>query len=224
VLVEVLEGTRPRREVEVIRLVNDIFGLSAYMEVRALNRLMSEDEAISAVSVAFDPAHAEELYIRLKQLPKVATVSLKRRALESFRGTVATFVLVFTGILTVFAVAIAVGVVYNNARVALAERAWELASLRVLGFTRVEVSTMLLNELAIELLAAIPLGLWLGYWVVVAIGEHHQTEMFRIPTIIAPRTYALAAMVILLAGVGSALIVRHRLDHLDLVNVLKTRE
>jgi putative ABC transport system permease protein len=137
---------------------------------------------------------------------------------------VATFVLVFTGILTVFAVAIAVGVVYNNARVALAERAWELASLRVLGFTRVEVSTMLLNELAIELLAAIPLGLWLGYWVVVAIGEHHQTEMFRIPTIIAPRTYALAAMVILLAGVGSALIVRHRLDHLDLVNVLKTRE
>lgn len=224
VLLEALEGTRVRREVEVTRFVNDIFGMSAYMEIRALNRLMSEGEAISSVSVAVDPAHEEELYTRLKQLPKVATVSLKRRALTSFRETVAKFVLVFTGILTVFAVAIAVGVVYNNARVALAERAWELASLRVLGFTRGEVSAMLLNELAIELLAAIPLGLWLGYWVVVAIGAHHQTELFRIPVLITPRSYALAALVILLAGVGSALIVRHRIDHLDLVSVLKTRE
>lgn len=199
---EVLEGTRVRREVEVRRLVNDIFGMSAYMEIRALNRLLSEGEAISAVSVAFDPARANELYARLKQLPKVATVSLKRRALASFRETVATFVLVFTGILTVFAVAIAVGVVYHNARVALAERAWELASLRVLGFTRLEVSTMLLHELAIELLAAIPLGLWLGYWLVVAIGAHSQPELFRIPAIIAPRSYALSAIVILVAGVG----------------------
>ncbi|NOT53629.1 MAG: FtsX-like permease family protein [Deltaproteobacteria bacterium] len=224
VVLEALEGTRVRREVEVTQLVNDIFGMSAYMEIHALNRLMSEGEAISSVSVAVDPAHEEELYARLKQLPKVATVSLKRRALASFRETVAKFVLVFTGILTVFAVAIAVGVVYNNARVALAERAWELASLRVLGFTRAEVSTMLLNELAIELLAAIPFGLWLGYWFVVAIGSHHQAEMFRIPAVIAPRSYALAALVILLAGVGSALIVRHRIDHLDLVSVLKTRE
>ncbi len=224
VLVEVLEGTRVRREIEVIRLVNDLFGMSAYMEIRALNRLMSEGETISAVSVALDSARAEELYARLKQLPKVATVSLKRHALESFRETVAKFVLVFTGILTVFAVAIAVGVVYNNARVALAERVWELASLRVLGFTRVEVSTMLLNELAIELLAAIPLGLWLGYWLVVAIGEHHQPELFRIPVIIAPRSYALSAFIILIAGAVSALIVRHRIDHLDLVSVLKARE
>jgi putative ABC transport system permease protein len=222
--IEVLEGARVRREIEVTRLVNDIFGMSAYMEIKALNRLMSEGEAISSVSVAFDPARAAELYARLKQLPKVATVSLKRHALESFRETVAKFILVFTGILTVFAVAIAAGVVYNNARVALAERAWELASFRVLGFTRAEVSTMLLNELAVELLAAIPLGLWLGYWVVVVIGAYHQPEMFRIPTVIAPRSYALATLVILMAGVGSALIVRQRIDQLDLVSVLKTRE
>jgi putative ABC transport system permease protein len=83
---------------------------------------------------------------------------------------------------------------------------------------------MLLHELAIELLAAIPLGLWLGYWLVVAIGAHSQPELFRIPAIIAPRSYALSALVILLAGVGSALIVRHRIDQLDLVSVLKTRE
>ena len=116
------------------------------------------------------------------------------------------------------------GVVYNNARVALAERTWELASLRVLGFTRAEVSAILLSELALELLIAIPFGLWLGYWFVVALAQRHQTEMFRIPTIIAPRTYAFAALIILGSGIVSALIVRHRVDHLDLVSVLKTKE
>jgi putative ABC transport system permease protein len=224
VTVEVLEGTRARHDVVVMALVTDIIGMSAYMDRRALNRLLSEGETISAVSVAFDPVSADEIYERLKQLPKVATVSLKQSALRSFTETTAKFVLVFTGIMLVFAVAIAVGVVYNHARVALAERAWELASLRVLGFTRAEVSSMLLSELAIELLVAVPLGLWLGYWFVVILSQRHQTEMFRIPAIVEPRSYALAAVIIMGAGVVSALIVRHRIDRLDLVGVLKARE
>jgi putative ABC transport system permease protein len=51
-----------------------------------------------------------------------------------------------------------------------------------------------------------------------------NSEMFRIPLIIAPRTYAFAAVVIVVATAVSAMVVRHRLDHLDLVEVLKTRE
>lgn len=224
VTVETLEGTRARRDVVVVQLVNDMVGMSAYMEINALNRLMSEGEVVSAVSVSFDPREADTVYARLKQLPKVATVSIKAAALKSFTETTMTFILVFTGIMMAFAVAIAVGVVYNNARVALAERTWELASLRVLGFTRTEVSAILLYELAIELVAAIPLGLWLGYWIVVTLATRHQAEMFRIPPIIAPRSYAIAALIVLTSGVVSALIVRHRVDHLDLVSVLKTRE
>jgi putative ABC transport system permease protein len=224
VTVETLEGLRVRQDVIVTQLVNDVMGMSAYMDLTALNRMMLEGDVISAASVSFARPQADEIYARLKQLPKVATVSIKQAAIKSFMETTAKFILVFTGILTLFAAAIAVGVVYNNARVALAERAWELASLRVLGFTRAEVSTILLGELALELLLAIPLGLWLGYWFVVALAESFQTELFRIPTIIAPRSYAFAALVILVAGVVSALIVRHRVDHLDLVSVLKTRE
>lgn len=224
VTVETLEGLRIRQDVVVVHLVNDVIGMSAYMDLTALNRLMLEGDAISAVSVSFARPYADDIYTYLKQLPKVATVNIKQAAMKSFMETTATFILVFTGVLTLFAAAIAVGVVYNNARIALAERAWELASLRVLGFTRAEVSTILLSELALELLVAIPLGLWLGYWFVVALAESFQTEMFRIPTIIAPRSYAFAALIILVAGVISALIVRHRVDHLDLVSVLKTRE
>ncbi|MDH5343195.1 MAG: ABC transporter permease, partial [Betaproteobacteria bacterium] len=132
--------------------------------------------------------------------------------------------LVFTGILTVFASIIAVGVVYNNARIALAERAWELASLRVLGFTRAEVSSLLLGELALELLLALPLGWVLGYWLSWGIMQLVQTETFEIPVIIEPRTYAYATLAAVAAGIISALIVRRRIDQLDLVSVLKTRE
>jgi putative ABC transport system permease protein len=124
----------------------------------------------------------------------------------------------------VLAGTIAVGVVYNNARIALAERAWELASLRVLGMTRGEVSGLLLGELALEVLVALPLGWLAGYGLSAFIVELIHPETFRIPLIILPRTYALASVVVLAAGVVSALIVRRQIDRLDLVGVLKTRD
>lgn len=223
-IIESLEGTRARREAVVAGLVNDLIGMSAYMEIGELNRLMDEGDSISSVAVMLDQPQAKDFYARLKEMPKVATVAIKALLLQNFRETSAKNVLFFTTLVTVLAAGIAVGVVYNSARIALAERTWELASLRVLGFTRREVSALLLGELAIELAVAIPLGLWLGYLLSAAIVALTHTETFSIPVIIEPRTYAYAALATLAAGLASALIVRHRVDHLDLVAVLKTRE
>jgi putative ABC transport system permease protein len=224
ITVEVQEGERIRREVVVDALVHELVGLSAYMELNALRRFLREGQTISAVTVSVEPSRADEIYAHLKALPKVATVSIKAFALQSFQETTAAFVLVFTGILTVFAVIIAIGIVYNHARITLAERAWELASLRVLGYTRGEVSLILLAELSLEILVAIPLGWWLGYQFVAAIVAEHQTEMFRIPAIISARSYAVATVAILVSTIVSALIVRRRIDRLDLVAVLKMHE
>ena len=132
--------------------------------------------------------------------------------------------LFFSVILTAFAVAIAVGVVYNTARVAFQERAWELASLRVLGFTRAEVSALLLGESSLALALALPVGAALGWLSAWAVLTAHQTETFRMPVVVSPRTYAWAALVVVVAGVATALLVRRRIDRLDLVAVLKTRE
>ncbi|ETW97277.1 MAG: hypothetical protein ETSY1_23305 [Candidatus Entotheonella factor] len=224
ITVEVLEGERIRREVVVEAMVNELVGLSAYMDLKALRRFLREGETISAVSIAVESSRANQVYAQLKALPKVATVSVKAVALQSFKDTTATFVLVFTAILTIFAVIIAIGIVYNNARITLAERAWELASLRVLGFTQGEVSKLLLAELSLEILVAIPLGWWLGYQFVSAVVAGSQTEMFRIPAIISARSYALATLAIMASAIVSALIVRRRIDRLDLVEVLKTHE
>jgi putative ABC transport system permease protein len=224
VRVEILEGQRPRRDLPVMGLVNDMIGLSAYMEIDALNRLIGEGESISAAAISLDDLHQGDFYARLKETPKIATLSVRKETLRSFWSTTGTFVLVFSGILTAFATAIAIGVVYNSARVALAERAWELASLRVLGFTRGEVSTLLLAELGIELLLALPLGILLSRLTVEGLVSLNANELFRIPAIIQPRTYGLAIIVVLVAGAASALVVRRKIDVLDLVGVLKTRE
>jgi putative ABC transport system permease protein len=224
VIAEVREGERPKRPVVVAGLVNDMIGMSAYMNAHALAHLMREDVRANLAAVAVDPPGIEELYRRLREIGRVATVTEKAGALRSFQDTTAEFILVFTAILTTFAIIIAVGVVYNTARIALQERARELASLRVLGFTRAEVSNILLAEIAVQLLAALPLGMWLGYQASRGLARLHETEMFRIPVVVEPATYAWSAITVLLAGAASAMIVRRRIDRLDLVGVLKTQE
>ncbi len=222
--VETLTGNRVARDVPVAGTVRDLMGLFAYMNLDALNRLLGEGDSVSSIAARLDATQSEALFRHLKQFPRVATVASKAAMLQGFRETTARNLLFFTAVLTAFAAVIAIGVVYNNARIALQERAWELASLRVLGFTRGEVSTFLLGELALELAVALPLGCALGWalsWAMLAMME---SDMIVIPLVIAPRTYAYAAAAILLAGAASALVVRRRIDGLDLIGVLKTRE
>ena len=224
ITVEVQEGARPVRDLTVRGIATEMVGLSAYMSRDALNRLLDEGDQVSAAMLAVQKDRADQIYAQLKTFPKVATVAVTAHSLRSFLETTAAFVLIFTGILATFAIIIAVGVVYNNARIALAERAWELASLRVLGFTRTEVSKILLVEQAIPIVAAIPLGWWLGYGTVWLLTQTHLTEMFQIPAIIERRTYAWSTLIIMGAAAVSALVVRQRIDRLDLVSVLKVRE
>jgi len=222
--VETLTGNRVARDVPVAGTVRDLLGLLAYMNLDALNRLLGEGDSVSSISVRLDRTQSEALFRHLKEYPRIAIVASKIAMLQNFRETSARNLLFFTAVLTAFAAVIAIGVVYNNARIALQERAWELASLRVLGFTRGEVSTFLLGELAIEVAVALPLGCVLGWalsWTTLAMMEH---DMIVIPLIILPRTYAYAAVAILLAAAASALVVRRQIDGLDLVGVLKTRE
>ena len=223
VSVAVLEGARPRVDMTVSGLVDEMLGIGAYAEMNTVHRLMGEADAISSVSITAD-GDTSVLRRLLSGYPKVSTISERSVSMRQFRETTLTFVLVMAGTLSLFSVMIAIGVVYNHARIALQEQTWELASLRVLGFTRREVAGMLLMELWVQLLIALPIGLYLGKWFVRAIIAMHDTEMFEIPAIIHPRSYALAAIVLLSSGAASALMVRRRVDSLDLIAVLKTRE
>ena len=224
VRVAVLEGRRPLVDVPVTGLVEEYAGTSAYMAIEALRDLMREGPTLSGAALLVDSREAGTLYERLKRTPRVAGVSLKRSALDSFQKTMdeTMYVMVFFNVL--FASVIAFGVVYNTARVSLSERSRELASLRVLGFTRGEISTILLGELGVITVIAVPLGLVLGYLCAGLLIAAFNTELYRFPLVVSAATYASAAIVVLVATVLSALVVRRKLDHLDLVAVLKTKE
>jgi putative ABC transport system permease protein len=225
VIVEVLEGERPVRDVPVAALLDDFSGLAAYMDIRAANALMREGNVVSGAFLAVDPDQIDRLYTTLKNTPRAASISIKAATLRSFRQTIAENLLRMRTFTVFFAAVIAVGVVYNSARIALSERGRELATLRVIGFTRGEVSLMLLGELALLTLAAIPMGLVVGYALAaLVIRVAYDTELFRIPLVISWFTYGFAAVVTLLAALFSGLIARRLLAQLNLVAVLKSKE
>jgi putative ABC transport system permease protein len=210
--------------VPVVGVVDELIGLSAYMARESLNRLLREGGAVSGAFLAVDAAAAPDLYADLKRMPAVGAAAIREVALASFEATLARSLGIFTTILVVFACVIAVAMVYNAARIALSERGRELASLRVLGFTRAEVAVLLFGEQAILTLLAIPLGYLIGYAACAVMAAAYQWELFRLPLVVRSDTYAFALLVVVLAAAGSGVVVRRRLDRLDLVEVLKTRE
>jgi putative ABC transport system permease protein len=224
VTIEVMEGRRRKIDLPVSTIVEEMVGMSSYMEIDTLNRLTGEGAVVSAAALFVEPSALADLSRRFKALPVIESVAMKTYALRSFLEKIAGLVLVSAGILTSFAVIVAVGVVYNSARIALQERAWELASLRVLGFTRAEVAQILFSQFTAEIVLAIPIGLWLSQGIVRLIARFHSNESFQIPAVVGARTYVAAVAIVVATAAASAYIVRRRVDRLDLVAVLKTRD
>lgn len=224
VVIEILEGERRQHLLTVEALVDDVLGLSVYMDMRALHRLMREDDTVTSALLLFDAAATGRLLSELKTSPAVAGVSLKRTVLKTFRDQIAATMDVTILINVLFSAIIAVGVVYNAARVALSERSHELASLRVLGYTRAEISVILLSELALLTMAALPLGWGLGYLLALAIFSTVQSEVYRFPLYVSAGAIAWASLGTVASALTAGLIVRRRLDRLDLIAVLKVRE
>jgi putative ABC transport system permease protein len=205
-------------------VVDDFSGLSCFVSMETVHRMMNEGDTLSGAFVTVDSHQVNQLYTELKRLPQVAGVSIKAAMMQSFRETVAENLLRIRAFNVGFATIIAFGVVYNAARISLAERSRELATLRVIGFTRAEISGILLGELAVLTVLALVPGMGLGYLFCIVSTLSLNTEMYRIPLVINPSTHGFACLVIVIAAILSGLVVRRRLDELDLIEVLKTRE
>ena len=222
--VEVMEGAPRQLTLRVDGTVREMMGLSALMRRDALHRVLGESPAFNSLTLGVERGREGELLAAMNTMPRVAGAFSKAIMLRNMEALSARNIRIMSLVMTVFAAVIAVGVVYNQARIALSERRWELASLRVLGFTRQEVSALLLGELALILLAALPLGMLLGRGLVGGIIGALASDQFEFPVVVLPRTYAWAALCVLVAALGSAWVVRRRVDRLDLVAALKTRE
>ncbi|MEM6329798.1 MAG: FtsX-like permease family protein [Planctomycetota bacterium] len=222
--VVVLEGKRPARDMPVVALIDDVQGINAYTGQQWLAGVMREGPRVSGALLRTDPNRRAELYRELKEAPSIAGVTVKQNAIQSFQDTLAKNLGEMRRMNLAFAILIAVGVVYSSARIAQSERSRELATLRVVGFTRGEISAILLGELGVLTVLALPLGMLMGYWFAAMLVYFMDQEVFRFPLVIRPHTYGLACSVILAASVVSGLLVRRSLDRLDLIAVLKARD
>jgi len=224
ITVEFLEGRRLLRTVPLGGVSEDLTGIAAHMDLQSLNRLLGEGDVINGASFTLDMAHRAEFLHALKGIPRVSWVGIKETLRENFRKTTAASINLIQTIYLVFAIVVAFGVVYNNARISLAERARELATLRVIGFSEREVGAVLITELSILALIALPLGLLLGTGFAKGIVSAVNTETVRLPVIFTLHNYAFATMIVTVASTISALLVLRRLKQLNLISALKAPE
>lgn len=224
VQVAVLEGEQPQRQLPITGLVDEMIGLSAYMNLDALNRMMGEGRTISGAYALIDAAEEDTLYRELKQMPAIEGVSFRNALIQSFKDISGENLLVMTGILVIFSCIITFSVVYNSARIALSERGRELASLRIMGFTQTEIAIILLGEQAILTAVAIPVGIAFGIGLSALMVQAYDSELYRLPFVISRATYGFTTMIVIVAALISGIILYRQLQKLDLIAVLKTRE
>ena len=224
IYVQILDERRPEIDIPVVDIFESYIGMNAYMNLYAINKLMKEGPQTEYINLLVDEKHESTLYAKLKELPDVSAVTLREAAINTFNETISETLIIFVTIFASFACALAFGLVYNSTRIALSERGRELATLRVLGFTKIEISYILLGEVGLLIAISLPIGCLVGYGIAWLIISSFETELYRIPLVIHPSTYGKAILIILAASAFSALLVRRQLDRLDMIKVLKTRE
>jgi putative ABC transport system permease protein len=222
--VDVREGRQPLLQIPVTGTAQALLGSPAYMDLAALNRALREPGRISGAYLAIDDAQADTIFAALQDMPTVAGVSRKSQAREAFVTLMNEGAGAIRYVMGAIAFVITFGIVYNAARIALAERARDLASLRVIGFTNAETAFVLLGELAVVTMIALPVGAILGYYLSFGIAAGFSTDLYQIPAIFDPVSYGQAALVVLGAALVSGGLVKRDLDRIDLIATLKTRE
>lgn len=224
VVVEVQEGQRRRVEIPLAGVVDEPLGVSAYMQRDALNRLLREGPAVSGAWLLLDSALQSEFFARVNELPAVVGVGLIADAERTIRAYLGDTLVKFALVFVFLAASIAFAVVYNNARIAFAERARELITLRVLGYTQAEVNAILVGEILLLTALALPPGWLLGTGFAWLLNQAFSMDLFRVPFILTPSAYGFATAVVLIASVPATFMVVRRLRRLDMISVLKAVE
>jgi putative ABC transport system permease protein len=223
-LADILEGQRPQVELLVVGTLAEPFGMQVYVSQEMGMRLSNEPPLANMALLRIDPLLADDVQDSLQDIPGVLTTMQKFRLIARFKDQTGKMMFTMTFILTILASTIAVGVVYNNARIALSMRGRDLASLRVLGFTRTEIAVIFHGEMALQVLLAIPPGILIGRWISIAVAKSMNPEIFRLPLITSNATILFVSAVLIGSGIISSLLVHGRLNNLDLIAVLKARE
>jgi putative ABC transport system permease protein len=224
VIIEVQEGRRPVLETTIQGTIADYAGIAAYMEIGALQRVLREGGTLSGAHLAVDAAQWPQFLERVEESPRIASLGITAAVQRTFQKTTGEMIGKIQWLYFIFATIVAFGVVYNSARISLSERSRDLATLRVVGFTRREVAGVMISELLLLTVIAIPFGLFIGKQLATAIVTAVSTETVRLPVVLTSSSYGTAVLIVLIASAISFAVVSRRIHHLDLLGVLKAHE
>lgn len=219
-----LGGRQETHPLIVTNTIAQYFGIGAYMNLDYVNALLRQSPRISTINVSLDDTEVLDLHARLKDIPNLASIVMMTDTRRSFSETIEENIDIINSIYIIIALLITVGVTYNGARIQFSERSRELASLRILGFTRSEVSYILIGETMLLAVLAQPLGWWIGTLIAGNMFNSFSSDLYNLPLVIEPAVYAKASFFVLLASFASVMVVRRRLDKQNLVSVMKVRE
>ena len=222
--IEVREGLRPSLQIPVSSISETLLGSPTYMNIESLNRILKEPNRISGAYLSLDESKSEQVYQAIKEIPAVAGITLKQDSKTAFQKLMNDGAGAMRYVMAIIAGVITFGIVYNSARIAYAERERDLASLRVIGFTKNEAAFVLLGELALVTLVAIPLGAILGYYLSIAIADEFSTDIYQIPSQYSPESFGIAGVAVIIASIASGWLVKRDSDRIDLVSTLKSKE
>jgi len=217
-----LEGRQQAFSLAIVQIVDEPMGLGLYMHKDALNRLLLEQDTLSGAWVLYDESQAEQVFTALHQLPYVASIGQISRAEADIRFYIDSTMLGIMTVMFLLAGSMTFAVIYNNARIMFAERQRELASLRVLGFHKIEVAKILLGELGLLVALAIPLGWAIGVSFAWLLTQALSMDLFRIPFVLSSQSFALSALGVCLAAAFSMLLMLRKIWRLDMIQALKT--
>ena len=221
---ELLAAPRSILHLPVAGLIAQGMGQDVHISAAALFAATGSAPQVNMIHLAVQADRMDALSAAIKQTPGVAGLSDWAEVRRQFDATLSENMLTMVGLYTLIGLLIAVGVIYNAARILVSERSYELASLRVLGFSRFEVGYVLVGEMMLLTLVAIPLGWLAGYGLAQGVVGAMSTEIVQIPFFISRRTFALAGLAVFFAALGAVLVVRRRLDRVDLAMALKARD
>ncbi len=222
--VEVLEGKQRTVNLVMEDTLNEMLGLNAFMDIENAEKLTGEDRNYSEAMLAIDPQYGERIQHILEDMPFVTGVNLRTGMIADYQKTIADSMLSINFVFILFASVLAFGVIYNSGRITLSERGREFASLRVLGFTKREVAMILIGQQTAIVLLGIPFGFGIGYLLNRRLTGAYNTELFRMPFIFTTQSLGYAAIVVIVAAIISNIFIIRRVYHLDIIEVLKTRE
>jgi putative ABC transport system permease protein len=224
VTINVLEGHQRTAHLVIEDTIDEMLGISAYMDIDRMGALTGEDRDYSEAMLAIDTRFGKAIQHSLENMPFVTGVTSRTGMIKDYQTTLADSMLTLNLVFILFASVLAFGVVYNSGRITLSERGREFASLRVLGFTKREVSMIMIGQQTAIVLLGMPIGFVIGYMLNISLARAYATELFRLPFEFSTQSLGYAAIVVLSAAVFSNIFIIKRIYNLDIIEVLKTRE